>query len=153
MVYFPGLPDHPGHEIARRQMSGFSGMVSFVIEGGRAAVDRFFERIEPFTPAESLGGVESLSCRPYARTHSTIPAVEKQRIAITEDRIGELGAALNDYWCASPERLLRAPRKRRLTGARIHRILGTEGLEVSERTARTGGREVHRALRDPLERA
>ncbi|MDQ7007232.1 MAG: cystathionine gamma-synthase [Acidobacteriota bacterium] len=86
-VYFPGLPDHPGHEIARRQMSGFSGMVSFVIEGGRAAVDRFFERTELFTLAESLGGVESLSCHPYTMTHGTIPPAEKERIGISEDLV------------------------------------------------------------------
>lgn len=86
-VYFPGLPQHPGHDIAKRQMRGWSGMVSFRIKGGRRAVDRFVERIKIFTLAESLGGVESLVCYPYTMTHAAIPAADKARIGITEDLI------------------------------------------------------------------
>lgn len=86
-VFFPGLPSHPGHEVAKRQMSGWSGMVSFLIKGGRPAVDRFCERLHFFTLAESLGGVESLVCHPFTMTHGTIPAAEKQRIGILETLI------------------------------------------------------------------
>jgi cystathionine beta-lyase/cystathionine gamma-synthase len=86
-VYFPGLPDHPGHEIAKRQMLGWSGMVSFRIQGGRPAVDRFVERVRLFALAESLGGVESLVCYPYTMTHAAIPEADKQRIGITPDLI------------------------------------------------------------------
>lgn len=86
-VFFPGLPTHPGHEIAKRQMHGWSGMVSFRVDGGRAAVDRFVEKLRIFALAESLGGVESLVCYPYTMTHAAIPATEKARIGITEDLV------------------------------------------------------------------
>jgi len=86
-VFFPGLAGHPGHDIAERQMKGPSGMVSFTIAGGRAAAERFFERVELFTLAESLGGVESLSCHPYTMTHGAIPPEEKLKIGITEDLV------------------------------------------------------------------
>ncbi|UCF66615.1 MAG: cystathionine gamma-synthase [Acidobacteriota bacterium] len=86
-VFYPGLPDHPGHEIAGRQMTGYSGMVSFTLAGGRSAVDRFFGRLEIFTLAESLGGVESLTCHPFTMTHGAIPAEEKLKIGITEDLV------------------------------------------------------------------
>lgn len=86
-VFFPGLPDHPGHEIALRQMRGVPGMISFRIRGGRTAVDRFFERVHLFALAESLGGVESLTCYPFTMTHGAIPADEKVKIGITEDLI------------------------------------------------------------------
>jgi len=94
-VLFPGLADHPGHAIAEHQMSGWPGIVSFVIDGGRPAVDRFFERVELFTLAESLGGVESLTCYPFTMTHGTIPVPEKLRIGITEDLI-RLSVGLED---------------------------------------------------------
>ncbi len=86
-VYFPGLPDQPNHDVARRQMSGYSGMVSFTLSGGRAAVDRFCERIELFLLAESLGGVESLVCYPTSMTHHAIPDAEKKAIGITENLV------------------------------------------------------------------
>jgi len=73
-VFYPGLADHPQHELARRQASGFGGMISFIagdgsLESGRAIFDRF--RI--FTRAESLGGVESLVCHPASMTHASVP--------------------------------------------------------------------------------
>ncbi len=86
-VFFPGLASHPGHELAKRQMSGWSGMVSFSVKGGRPAVNRFCEHLRLFTLAESLGGVESLVCHPFTMTHATIPAAEKERIGITESLI------------------------------------------------------------------
>jgi cystathionine beta-lyase/cystathionine gamma-synthase len=94
-LYFPGLPDHPGHGIAREQMSGWSGMVSFLVEGGRDAAHRFCERIELFTLAESLGGVESLCCYPYTMTHGAIPDAEKDRIGIA-DNLVRLSVGLED---------------------------------------------------------
>ncbi len=71
-VYYPGLPDHPGHEIAKRQMSGFSGMVSFTTRGGvQAAVD-VVACTKVFQLAESLGGVESLVEHPARMTHASV---------------------------------------------------------------------------------
>ncbi len=63
-VYYPGLADHPGHEIAARQQSGFGAMLSFELAGGEAAVKAFLDGLECFTLAESLGGVESLIAHP-----------------------------------------------------------------------------------------
>lgn len=69
-VYFPGLPDHAGHEVAKRQMRRFGGMVSFELKGDMNA---FFKRLRLFLLAESLGGVESLVCHPATMTHASIP--------------------------------------------------------------------------------
>ena len=69
-VYYPGLPDHPGHDIARRQQSGFGAMLSFELHGGEAAVGEFLSGLECFTLAESLGGVESLISHPASMTHA-----------------------------------------------------------------------------------
>jgi cystathionine gamma-lyase len=73
-VYYPGLPDHPGHELARRQMRDFGGMVSLRLRGGTEAARRFLGRTRLFSLAESLGGVESLVCHPATMTHASIPA-------------------------------------------------------------------------------
>jgi len=70
-VLYPGLPDHPGHEIAARQMSGFGGMLSFRLAGGEDAALRVCERARVFTLAESLGGVESLIEHPARMTHAS----------------------------------------------------------------------------------
>ncbi len=71
-VYYPGLESHPGHEIAKRQQRGFGGMVSFEIAGGEEAVRVFVERLQFFSLAESLGGVESLVCHPPSMTHAPV---------------------------------------------------------------------------------
>lgn len=71
-VLYPGLADHPGHEIAARQMQGFGGMVSFRLAGGEAAALRVCERTELFTLAESLGAVESLIEHPGRMTHASV---------------------------------------------------------------------------------
>ena len=71
-VYYPGLESHPGHDIAKRQQSGFGGMVSFDIGGGEAAVRAFIDHLEHFSLAESLGGVESLVCHPPTMTHAPV---------------------------------------------------------------------------------
>ena len=72
-VYYPGLASHPDHELAKRQMSGFGGMVSFQFKGTLADVDKVVRRFRIFTFAESLGGVESLVCHPASMTHGSIP--------------------------------------------------------------------------------
>ncbi|WP_285114049.1 cystathionine gamma-synthase [Leifsonia sp. fls2-241-R2A-40a] len=71
-VYYPGLPDHPGHELAARQMSGFGGMLSVALAGGAAAARRFAESTRVFQLAESLGGVESLIGYPSEMTHASV---------------------------------------------------------------------------------
>lgn len=71
-VYYPGLKSHEGHEIAKRQQSGFGGMISFEIDGGEAAVRAFIETLQHFSLAESLGGVESLVCHPPTMTHAPV---------------------------------------------------------------------------------
>jgi cystathionine gamma-lyase len=80
-VFYPGLSDHPQHELAKRQASGFGGMISFVpgdgsLEAGRTVFDRF----QLFTRAESLGGVESLVCHPASMTHASVP--RERRLAM-----------------------------------------------------------------------
>ncbi len=72
-VYYPGLADHPGHEIAKKQMSDFGGMLSLRLKGGTEAAMRFMKRTELFSLAESLGGDASLVCHPATMTHASIP--------------------------------------------------------------------------------
>jgi cystathionine gamma-lyase len=73
-VYYPGLENHPGHVLARKQMRDFGGMVSMRLKGGTEAAKRFMTRTKLFSLAESLGGVESLLCHPATMTHASIPA-------------------------------------------------------------------------------
>ncbi|WP_182045991.1 cystathionine gamma-synthase [Curtobacterium sp. ME26] len=75
-VYYPGLADHPGHEVAAKQMSGFGGMLSVALTGGPEAAKRFVESTEVFTLAESLGGVESLIGYPSEMTHASVKGTE-----------------------------------------------------------------------------
>jgi len=81
-VYYPGLPDHPGHDIARRQQSGFGAMLSFELAGGEAAVEGFLSGLECFTLAESLGGVESLISHPASMTHAGMEESARLRAGI-----------------------------------------------------------------------
>ncbi len=83
-VYYPGLPAHPGHELARRQMSGFGGMVSFQFKGNYDDVDTVVRRFKLFTLAESLGGVESLVCHPASMTHGSIPREIREARGLTD---------------------------------------------------------------------
>ncbi len=73
-VYYPGLTTHPGHEIAKRQMRDFGGMISIRLRGEGEAAKRFLTKTQLFSLAESLGGVESLVCHPATMTHASIPA-------------------------------------------------------------------------------
>jgi len=83
-VIYPGLPSHPQHALAARQMDGFGGIVSVVLEGGFPAAKRFCERLELFTLAESLGGVESLANHPAVMTHASIPPERRQALGIVD---------------------------------------------------------------------
>jgi cystathionine beta-lyase/cystathionine gamma-synthase len=83
-IYYPGLPSHPDHELAKQQMSGFGGMVSFQFKGDMAEVDRVIRRFKVFTFAESLGGVESLVCHPATMTHGSIPKEIREARGLTD---------------------------------------------------------------------
>ncbi|QIK71581.1 cystathionine gamma-synthase [Propioniciclava coleopterorum] len=72
-LHYPGLPDHPGHAIAARQMEGFGAIVSLEVVGGEPGVAAFLSALENFSLAESLGGVESLVCHPGTMTHAAMP--------------------------------------------------------------------------------
>ena len=86
-VLYPGLPSHPQHELAKQQMPGFGGIVTFFIKGGLDAARRFLERCEVFTLAESLGGVESLVDHPAIMTHASVPAAERAKLGISDTLI------------------------------------------------------------------
>jgi cystathionine beta-lyase/cystathionine gamma-synthase len=86
-VYFPGLSDHPGHEIARRQMSGFGGMVSFELDGTLDEVVSFVSSRKYFTLGESLGGVKALVCHPATMTHASIPAEARAELGLLDTLI------------------------------------------------------------------
>jgi cystathionine gamma-lyase len=86
-VYFPGLVDHPGHDIARRQMSGFGGMVSIELNGSIEEVVSFVSSRQYFTLAESLGGVKALLCHPATMTHASIPAEARAELGLSDTLI------------------------------------------------------------------
>jgi cystathionine beta-lyase/cystathionine gamma-synthase len=82
-VYYPGLQSHPQHELARRQMSGFGGMISFET-GSLENAGRVLEGVKLCTLGESLGGVETLISHPATMTHASVPEVERNRLGITD---------------------------------------------------------------------
>jgi cystathionine beta-lyase len=87
-VYYPGLPSHPFHEIAKKQMKAFGGMVSFTFVSGKKEDSiAFLEKLKVFTLAESLGGVESLANHPALMTHASIPADKRAEVGITDDLV------------------------------------------------------------------
>ncbi|QYJ68947.1 cystathionine gamma-synthase [Flavobacterium litorale] len=88
-VYYPGLANHPNHEIAKKQMqNGFGGMVSFTFESGKKEDSiTFLEKVKVFTLAESLGGVESLANHPALMTHASVPEDKRQELGITDDMV------------------------------------------------------------------
>jgi cystathionine beta-lyase/cystathionine gamma-synthase len=107
-VYYPGLPSHPDHELAKRQMSGFGGMVSFQFKGSYSDVAQMVRGFHVFALAESLGGIESLVCHPASMTHGSIPKDIREARGLTdtllrlsvgiediEDILGDLEQALN----------------------------------------------------------
>jgi cystathionine beta-lyase len=87
-VFYPGLPDHPHHSIAKKQMSGFGGMVSFTFKSGKGEdAIAFLEKVKVFTLAESLGGVESLANHPALMTHASIPEDKRKEGGISDDLV------------------------------------------------------------------
>ncbi|MDD1685352.1 cystathionine gamma-synthase [Methanoregula sp.] len=107
-VYYPGLPSHPQHALAKKQMSGFSGMLSFELKGGEAEARRFLANLHLFALAESLGGVESLIEHPATMTHASIPKKDREKVGVkdslvrvsvgienAEDLVQDLGQALD----------------------------------------------------------
>ena len=106
-VFYPGLPDHPGHAVARRQMRAFGGMVSFVLKGGEPAARRMAAATRLFTLAESLGGVESLIEHPAAMTHAALSGSPLEvpagllRISVGLEHVDDLIADLEQALAAS----------------------------------------------------
>lgn len=94
-VYYPGLASHPDFELAKKQMQGFGGMVSFQFKGTVADVDQVVRRFKVFTFAESLGGVESLACHPASMTHGSIPRELREARGLT-DTLLRLSVGIED---------------------------------------------------------
>jgi cystathionine gamma-synthase len=86
-VCYPGLPQHPGHELAKRQQRGFGAMVTLELEGGHDAVREFVAGLECFSLAESLGGVESLIAHPATMTHAAMGPAARERAGLTDGLI------------------------------------------------------------------
>jgi len=95
-VIYPGLPSHPQHDLARRQMADrFGGMIGAVVRGDLAAVTRFLTRCRVFTLAESLGGVESLIEHPAIMTHASVPPAVRRELGI-DDGLVRLSVGIED---------------------------------------------------------
>ena len=106
-VIYPGLDSHPQHQLARRQMSGFGGMVSFDLASDLAGARRFLEAVRVFTLAESLGGVESLIEHPAIMTHASVPKENREKLGITDGFIrASVGVEHVDDLLADLERAL-----------------------------------------------
>ncbi len=86
-VYYPGLEDHPGHAIAKQQMTGFGGMVSFELDGTLEEASQFVSSLTYFALGESLGGVRSLVCLPCKMTHASIPAETRAELGLSDTLI------------------------------------------------------------------
>ncbi len=86
-VYFPGLASHPGHEVARRQMTGFGGMVSFELDGTPEEASSLVSSFKYFALGESLGGVRALACLPCRMTHASIPAETRAALGLSDTLI------------------------------------------------------------------
>lgn len=94
-VYYPGLPDHPGHEIAQRQQQGFGAMVSFEVNVDLSGMQRFLGALQLFSLAESLGGVESLVAHPASMTHAGMDP-DARRVAGISDQLLRLSVGIED---------------------------------------------------------
>ncbi len=86
-VVYPGLSSHPQHELARRQMRGFGGMITIFVKGGLEGSRRFVERLRIFSLAESLGGVESLADHPAIMTHASVPLERRRQLGIDDSLV------------------------------------------------------------------
>lgn len=94
-VHWPGFPDHPGHDLARRQMSDFGGMVSLELAGGKPAAGRFLDHLTLFTQAVSLGDVESLATHPASTTHQLVPPEVREAEGVS-DGLVRLSVGIED---------------------------------------------------------
>ena len=94
-VIYPGLESHPQHELATRQMSGYGGMITFLLGGGLESARRLLENVEVFALAESLGGVESLIEHPAIMTHASVPAEVRAELGIS-DGLVRLSVGIED---------------------------------------------------------
>jgi cystathionine gamma-synthase len=94
-VYYPGLTDHPGHEIAKKQQKGFGAMLSFELKGGEAEVVAFLDALTLFSVAESLGGVESLVAVPATMTHRAMDAQARFEAGV-KDTLLRLSVGIED---------------------------------------------------------
>jgi len=86
-VIYPGLASHPQHELAKKQMTGFGGMITFFVKGGLPEARRFLERVKIFALAESLGGVESLIEHPAIMTHASVPPETRKALGIHDNLV------------------------------------------------------------------
>lgn len=116
-VLYPGLPDHPEHELARRQMNGFTGIVSAYLNGNRSQIERFVSELKIFALAESLGGVESLVNHPETMTHASVPPELRRKLRISHDLL-RFSVGIED-----PDDLV----------ADIRQALAASGLEAAAR--------------------
>lgn len=94
-VIYPGLESHPQHDLAKKQMHGFGGMITFFIKGGLPAARKFLESVRVFALAESLGGVESLIEHPAIMTHASVPAEQRKALGI-DDSLIRLSVGVED---------------------------------------------------------
>ena len=94
-VVYPGLPSHPQHEVAKRQMTGFGGMITIFLEGGLERSRTMLERVKLFALAESLGGVESLIEHPAIMTHASVPPAQRAELGIA-DNLVRLSVGIED---------------------------------------------------------
>ena len=94
-VHYPGLPDHPGHAVAARQMRDFGSIVTLLVDGGIERADRILRRCELFKFAVSLGGVESLIQHPASLTHAAVPKEKRDRVGVT-DNLLRLSVGIED---------------------------------------------------------
>jgi cystathionine beta-lyase/cystathionine gamma-synthase len=94
-IYYPGLPEFPGHAIAAKQMKSFGGMISLQLHGGAEAAKRFLTRTKLFSLAESLGGVESLVNHPATMTHGSIPKTVREKRGV-DDGLIRLSVGIED---------------------------------------------------------
>lgn len=95
-VIYPGLPTHPDHELAQKQMRGFGAIISLLIKGGASPAKKMLENCKIFALAESLGGIESLINLPSKMTHASIPLKERQRIGI-HDNLVRLSVGIENF--------------------------------------------------------
>ncbi len=113
-VYYPGLKSHPGHEIAKRQMKGFGGVVSFEVNGGISASNRFLRRLKIFAIAESLGGAASLAENPGTMSHASMPKEHREKAGITDGLIRlSIGLENIDDLTEDLSQALKSPRRRK----------------------------------------